>query len=218
MRIRHKPWAKPELAACAYYYRDGSGNRGRWQEVFGDSKPIYAELGCGKGGFIAEAALSNDSVNWIACDIKDEMLAFARRKTEKLFSQNSREVRGLALLTLNIEKTETVFAPGEIDRFYINFCPPWKRERDYKHRLTHPRQLIKYREILKTGGEILFKTDDDTLFEDSLLYLDECNFKTVQIERDLHAAGITDNIITEHERMFSEEGKKIKFVRAVKTG
>jgi tRNA (guanine-N7-)-methyltransferase len=217
MRIRHKPWAKPELTACAYYYRDGTVNRGRWQEVFGDTKPIYAELGCGKGGFIAEAALSCSSVNWIACDIKDEMLAFARRKTEKLFSENSREVSGLALLTLNIEKTETVFAPGEIDRFYINFCPPWKRERDYKHRLTHPRQLIKYREILKTGGEILFKTDDDALFEDTLIYLDECNFITVQIERDLHAAGISDNIVTEHERMFAEEGKKIKFVRAVKT-
>ncbi|MDR0975070.1 MAG: tRNA (guanosine(46)-N7)-methyltransferase TrmB [Ruminococcus sp.] len=217
MRIRHKPWAKPELTACGYYYRDGSENRGRWQEVFGDNKPIYAELGCGKGGFIAEAALLYPDVNWIACDIKDEMLAFARRKTERNFQENSREVTGLILLTLNIEKTELAFAPGEIDRIYINFCPPWKRERDYKHRLTHPRQLIKYREILKTGGEILFKTDDDILFEDSLLYFEECNFKTVQIERDLHSAGFSDNIITEHEKMFAEAGKKIKYIRVIKT-
>ncbi|MDR0986597.1 MAG: tRNA (guanosine(46)-N7)-methyltransferase TrmB [Ruminococcus sp.] len=217
MRIRHQPWAKPELAACPYYYKDGSVNRGRWKEVFGNDKPIYAELGCGKGGFIAEAVMANPDVNWIACDIKDEMLAFARRKTEKLFSDNSREVKGLVLLTLNIEKTDTVFAPGEIDRFYINFCPPWKREREFKHRLTHPRQLVSYREILKPGGEILFKTDDDILFEDSLLYFTECGFETVRIERDLHAAGFSDNIVTEHERMFAEEGKKIKFVRVIKT-
>jgi tRNA (guanine-N7-)-methyltransferase len=216
MRIRHKPWAKPELAACPYYFRDGFINRGIWQEIFDNDKPIYLELGCGKGGFIAEAAYKYPAVNWIATDIKDEMLAFARRKTERLFESSPRTLDNLILLTLNIEKTADMFGDGEIDRIYINFCPPWKRASDYKHRLTHPRQLLQYHRILKKDGEIFFKTDDDTLFEDSLLYFHECDFTPVIIERDLHHSDIPDNIITEHERMFADEGKKIKFTRMKK--
>ncbi|MDR0943844.1 MAG: tRNA (guanosine(46)-N7)-methyltransferase TrmB [Ruminococcus sp.] len=212
MRIRYKKWARPELAACPYYYQDGTSNKGCWREKFiKKSAPLYAELGCGKGAFIAEAAFIHQNINFIACDIKSEMLAYTRRKAVKRFEEEGLQPANLVLLTLNIEKTETVFGEGELDRIYINFCPPWKRESDYKHRLTHPRQLLQYIKILKPGGEIHFKTDDDTLFEDSLVYFEECGFMILRIERDLHRSSYTENIITEHEKMFSEEGKKIKF-------
>jgi tRNA (guanine-N7-)-methyltransferase len=211
MRIRYKKWARPELAECPYYYQDGTSNKGCWREKFLESAPLYAELGCGKGAFIAEAAYRQKDVNFIACDIKSEMLAYTRRKTVKRFEEAGITPENLILLTLNIEKTETVFGENELDRIYINFCPPWKRESDYKHRLTHPRQLLQYKKILNPGGEIHFKTDDDRLFEDSLAYFEECGFMALRIERDLHNSDYTENIITEHEKMFSEEGKKIKF-------
>jgi tRNA (guanine-N7-)-methyltransferase len=211
MRIRYKKWARPELAECPYYYQDGTSNKGIWREKFLKSAPLYAELGCGKGAFIAEAAFRYRDVNFIACDIKSEMLGYTRRKTVKRFEEEGLHPENLILLTLNIEKTETIFGESELDRIYINFCPPWKRESDYKHRLTHPRQLLQYKKILKPGGEIHFKTDDDKLFEDSLSYFEECGFLTLRIERDLHHSDYTENIITEHEKMFSEEGKKIKF-------
>jgi tRNA (guanine-N7-)-methyltransferase len=211
MRIRYKKWARPELAACSYYFQDGTENKGRWREKFSEQNPLYAELGCGKGAFISEAAFRHRDINFIACDIKSEMLAYTRRKTEKRFEEAGLSPDNLLLLTLNIEKTETVFDCGELDRIYINFCPPWKRESDYKHRLTHPRQLLQYKKILKPTGEIHLKTDDDTLFDDSLLYFDECGFTLLRIERDLWNCDYSENIVTEHEKMFSEEGKKIKF-------
>jgi tRNA (guanine-N7-)-methyltransferase len=216
MRIRYKKWARPELAECPYYYQDGTENKGHWREKFPREEclinaPVFAELGCGKGAFIAEAAFAHQDVNFIACDIKSEMLAYTRRKTVKRFEETGASPENLILLTLNIEKTDTVFGDSELDRIYINFCPPWKRESDYKHRLTHSRQLLQYKKILKPGGEIHFKTDDDKLFEDSLAYFEECGFMTLQIERDLWGSDYTENIVTEHEKMFSEEGKKIKF-------
>jgi tRNA (guanine-N7-)-methyltransferase len=216
MRIRFKSWARPELAVCPYYVQDGTEFKGGWGARFSEpNHPLYAELGCGKGAFISEAAFERQDVNWIACDIKSEMLAYSRRKTEKRFSDAVEEVKNLYLLTLNIEHTDTVFAENELDRIYINFCPPWKREREFKHRLTHPRLLAQYAKILKPGAEIRFKTDDDILFADSICYFNETGFEITQIEYDLHRSDITDNIVTEHERMFAEEGKTIKFLTAV---
>jgi tRNA (guanine-N7-)-methyltransferase len=242
MRIRYKPWARPELDACPYYVKDGSSVKGRWHERFADihhtpARPLYAELGCGKGAWVSQAAYENRGINWSACDIKSEMLAYTRRKTEKLFAEksiteqarpeqanpeqasleNSSSVNNLILLTLNIEKTFEVFGENELDRIYINFCPPWKREREFKHCLTHPKMLVSYAKILKPGAEIRFKTDDDRLFEDSLRWFSETGFVVTQIERDLHNSGVTDNIVTEHERMFAEQGKTIKFCVAVNT-
>ena len=98
------------------------------------------------------------------------------------------------------------------ERIYIHFCNPWtEHPKHAKRRLTHPRQLMQYREILKPGGEIWFKTDDDTLFQDSLVYLDLCGFVIRYLTHDLHAAGFTPNYISEHERKFTDMGVPIKF-------
>jgi tRNA (guanine-N7-)-methyltransferase len=215
MRIRYKPWARPELAACPYYVKDGSTVKGKWHERFADSKkPLYAELGCGKGAWISEAVAKHPGINWIACDIKSEMLAYARRKTEKLFAEKEQAVDNLALLTVNIEHIYEAFDENELDRIYINFCPPWRRERDFKHCLTHPKMLSSYARILKPGAEIRFKTDDDRLFDDSVRWFEESGFTIKLTCRDLHNSDIIDNIVTEHEKMFAEEGKKIKFLIA----
>ena len=67
---------------------------------------------------------------------------------------------------------------------------------------------------MKDGGEIHFKTDDDGLFEESISYFEECSFDITYKTYDLHASVYEPNIMTEHERMFSEEGIKIKFLIA----
>lgn len=98
-----------------------------------------------------------------------------------------------------------------VDRIYINFCNPWPKPKHKKKRLTHTKQLMLYREFLKDGGEIYFKTDDDELFNESLKYFEEAGFEVLVKTYDLHNENIfANNIETEHEKMFSEEGKKIK--------
>jgi len=101
-----------------------------------------------------------------------------------------------------------------IERIYINFCNPWPKDRHKKRRLTHTRQLQKYKKFLKSGAEIWFKTDDDELFEESLEYFKECNLEIKYITYDLHASGFEGNVSTEHEEMFTAQGIKTKFLIA----
>ena len=105
----------------------------------------------------------------------------------------------------------------KIERIYINFCNPWPRGKHKKRRLTHTRQLEQYKKFLTEEGEIFFKTDDDELFEESLEYFAETGFEILELTGDLHnyySESSKENIVTEHEKMFSDDGIKIKFLRA----
>lgn len=218
MRIRKKKWAAPELADCPFFIDEPAAYKGRWKEAFADKdKPLYAEFGCGKGGFAAQAALAHPDVNWLAVDIKNDMLAVASRTIKKLFSDAGREVANLRITAYNISNVSAMFSEYErLCRIYVNFCNPWPRPKHHKRRLTHVRQLVQYRQLLEDGGEIHFKTDDDQLFEESVPYFEKTGFEIRYITRDLHNSGYEHNIMTEHERMFTEEGKTIKFLIAVK--
>lgn len=216
MRIRRKKWARPELDACDYYIDNAEEMKGKWHEAFADnSRPLYLELGCGKGVFAAQHALKYPDINIIAADIKADMLAVGRRTIENMFGAVDKSHDNIMLLRMNIVNISQLFAEADtVDRIYINFCNPWNRGKHNKRRLTHTRQLVQYKSILKPKSEIHFKTDDDELFEDSVLYFEEAGYEITYITRDLHASGYENNLITEHERMFSEEGKKIKFLIA----
>ncbi|GHU81705.1 tRNA (guanine-N(7)-)-methyltransferase [Clostridia bacterium] len=214
--MRRKPWARPELAACEFFVDIPSQNAGQWHTRFKKAEqPIHLELGCGKGMFAAYAALQNPSINYIGVDIKSEVLAVARRTIVKLFEDNNRTVDNILLTAQNIEQIEQMLTPNDqIDRIYINFCNPWTREKHKKRRLTHPKQLALYKTFLKSNGEIHFKTDSEELFEDSIDYFKASGFDVTYITRDLHKSDVVGNIETEHEKMFSDEGIAIKYLKA----
>lgn len=218
MRIRRKPWARPELEACEYCVKDLEAIRGKWNTSYVKQQPFHVELGCGKGGFIAQLAAAHQEINYVAIDIKSEMSAYARRKIAASYEQAGIEsIDNVKLLVHNIENIEEVFSPDdEVERIYINFCNPWPRGKHKKRRLTYPKKLVKYREFLTDTGEIWFKTDDDELFEESLEYFAESGYEVKYLTRDLHNSDFTENIETEHEKMFSEMGIKIKFLIAGK--
>ena len=199
MRMRRKKWARPELAVCPFYIEHAEEYKGKWNTVFGNDKPIYAELGCGKGGFVVQAAQYYPDVNWLAMDIKSEMLAVARRTITAGFEEKGLEINNIKLVSQNIEKITTAFDENDrIDRIHINFCNPWPRKRHKKRRLTHTRQLMQYRTFLRDGGEIHFKTDDDELFEESLPYCEHAGFSVKCITGDLHNSDYAPNFDTEH--------------------
>ena len=213
MRMRNKPWAKPELEACEWFIREPEGKKGSWNRSFKKEQPLHLELGCGKGGFTAQAAVRDRDINFLAVDIEYKMLGVARRKIAREFEEKGIVPDNILLTAYNIEKIGNILSGDDrVDVIYINFCNPWPRNKHKKHRLTHPRQLMQYREFLPDGGEIRFKTDDDELFEESIGYFGECGFEITYITRDLHSAGYEQNIVTEHEKMFSDEGIKIKFL------
>ena len=122
------------------------------------------------------------------------------------------EPTNVLITRFDIERILFLFSDKDnIERIYINFCNPWPRGKHRKKRLTHSIQLEKYKQFLKENGEIYFKTDDDELFESSLIYFEESGFKIIKKTYDLHQEPIFEkNIETEHEKMFSEQGIKIK--------
>ncbi|GAB6169557.1 tRNA (guanosine(46)-N7)-methyltransferase TrmB [Clostridium carnis] len=219
MRLRKKPWARPELESCDFFIINPSENKGKWKESFGNDKPIYLELGCGKGTFVAVHGSENKDKNYIAIDIKDEVLVLAKRNIEKAYAEKEVSLDNIKLMAQEIEIIKDMLGDGDkIDRIYINFCNPWPKERHKKRRLTHTKQLESYKTFLKDSGEIYFKTDDDPLFEESLEYFKESGFKIKYITYDLHNSDFEGNVETEHEKMFTEMGIKIKFLIATRCG
>ena len=212
MHMRTKKWAKPELAVCPYFTDEAETHRGHWRELFALDQPLYLELGCGKGVSTAAMVHDNPDVNFIAMDITCNVLGDTRRNIAKAYGEQP--VANVMITRYNIEDIRKVFAPEDrIGRIYINFCNPWtKRPKYAKRRLTHPRQLMQYRDFLVDGGEIWFKTDDMPLFTESLPYFDACGFDMRYLVNDLHAAGFMPNYISEHEKMYTEKGVPIKFV------
>ncbi len=210
MRIRTKPWARPELAACPYFVAEPEKMRGKWQEIYTKKQPLHLEIGSGKGGFIASIAPQNPDINYISLDIRREMVAMARRKVERAYEEMGRSVDNLKLTLCNAEHIHEMISPQDgVERIYLNFSNPWPKTGHHKRRLSHPRFLEKYATFLLPEGEIHLKTDDIDFFEASVGYLEECDWEILSITRDMHTDPPKDNIITEHEKMFLEEGKPI---------
>lgn len=209
MRMRRKPWARPELDESSVYIKNPHDFYGKWQEAFEKNQPLFLELGCGKGGFISEKAFLHPETNFLAFDIKSEVLAVAKRNIEaKYGSANCPNVK---IAAFDIERLPLVISGEDVvQSIYINFCNPWPKAKHKKRRLTHTKQLESYKTFLKKGGNIFFKTDDDELFEESLEYFNEAGYEIEFITRDMTLSSLPENIMTEHEKMFMDQGIKIK--------
>ncbi len=213
MRIRRRKWAKQELEEASFYIDDPTEYKGKWKNLFkNEDRPLYLELGCGKGNFISNLASSHLENNYIAADMIEAMLGLSKRNIENVYNDKKLSIDNLFLIRMNAERITDVFSLEDVvDRIYINFCNPWPRGKHKKRRLTHIRQLENYKTFLnKESGEIFFKTDNDELFEESIKYFEDSGFEITKKTYDLHNDMIFEDIRTEHENMFSDEGIKIK--------
>ena len=203
MRMRKKKNLTPRMEACgAYLIRDPFSLRGRWRELMPQASSLRVELGCGKGGFTAKTAAAEPDVLLIAVEKVPDAMVVAMERAKNDGLKNVWFVDGDAALLPDM------FAPGEIDRLYINFCDPWPKSNQKKRRLTHGNFLKKYRQVLAEGGAIHFKTDNDKLFEWSLEEIPQFGFELSEVTRDLHANGPV-GVMTDYEKKFYDEGKSI---------
>lgn len=218
MRIRYKPWARKELEESKFYREDCESLKGKWRSEFErNNQPFYVELGCGKGVFISKLACIHAENNYLGIDLVDPMLGLAKRKIEEVYEKNHREIDNVLLTRFDIERILLILNKDDcVDGIYINFCNPWPRGKHHKKRLTYTKQLEHYKEFLKPNGKIYFKTDDDNLFEESITYFRKSGYEIEKITRDLkEEVDFWENIETEHEKMFSDQGIKIKALIAI---
>ncbi len=177
--------------------------KGKWRDLMPECREIWLELGCGKGRFTAQTAqAAGEEVLFIALERVADAMVVAMERCDALGLQN------VYFLDANAENLTDYFAPGEVDRIYLNFSDPWPSQAQAKRRLTHPDFLRRYARVLAPKGQIHFKTDNKDLFEWSLFQFPKAGYALSEVTRDLHAHGIR-GVMTDYEEKFYNEGKPI---------
>ncbi|RDX02789.1 tRNA (guanosine(46)-N7)-methyltransferase TrmB [Listeria kieliensis] len=201
MRVKHKPWAKEKLQNYPEIcISDPAQHKGNWQKLFGNDHPIHIEIGSGKGRFVSGMAEVHPEINYIGIEVVESVLISA---LDKVLEKDLSNVR---LLSVDGALLEDYFAPEEVARIYLNFSDPWPKKRHTKRRLTNPKFLDIYQNILAKTGEIHFKTDNRGLFEYSLQAFSAYGLLLTYVSLDLHNSDFEGNIQTEYEEKFSQKG------------
>ena len=203
MRMRKKKNLDVRFAACAdVMVFEPKQLRGKWRALFGNDNPLHLEIGCGKGKFTVETAAAEPDVLFIAVERVPDAMVMAM---ERCAGQG---LTNVFFIDANADQLPLFFAPGGADRIYINFCDPWPSKRHAKRRLTHGNFLKLYRQVLKMGGQIHFKTDNQPLFEFSVEELPQFGFELSEVTRNLHENGPV-GVMTDYEAKFHELGQPI---------
>ena len=203
MRMRKMKNLDSRMAATeAYRITNPAEMQGKWRELKADCAALWVEVGCGKGKFTVETAQANPDVLLIAVERCREAMVVAMEKAQSMGLKN------VFFIDMDVANMEEIFAPGEIDRLFINFPDPWPRKKNAKRRLTHRGFLDKYCRVVKENGEIHFKTDNAPLFEFSVEEFEICGLQVNNLTRNLHENGIV-GIMTGYEEKFHALGTPI---------
>ena len=203
MRMRKMKNLESRMASCAAYrITKPEEMKGKWRELKEDAPALWVEVGCGKGKFTAETAAANPDVLLIAVERCREAMVVAMEKAKNMGLTN------VFFIDMDVAKIEEIFASFEIDRLFINFPDPWPRKKNAKRRLTHRGFLDKYCRVVKTGGEIHYKTDNAPLFEFSVEEFAACGLEVKNLTRNLHENGVV-GIMTGYEEKFHALGTPI---------
>lgn len=221
MRLRNIPRAVSVLNECKEVVKNESGYRGRWHEVFGNSHPIHIEIGMGKGQFLLTLARQNPQINYIGIERYSSVLLRAVEKFQTLNPKpssagaalpNATALPNVRFICMDASDIAGVFAPGEVDRIYLNFSDPWPKARHAGRRLTSREFLARYDRVLAEDGTIEFKTDNRLLFDFSVSEVNVSSaFHMRGCTYDLHHDDTMNhgNIMTEYEEKFSSLGNPI---------
>lgn len=177
-----------------------------------DDKPLWLDIGCGKGQFACELAKQNPNINIIAVEKNTNVIVKA---CEKAIASNIQNVR---FLKCGAEYLTKFLKPSSVGRIYLNFSCPFPKKSHVSHRLTSPTFLKLYKELLCEGAEIHQKTDNKVLFEYSIEQLSQFGFTLKNISLDLHNSGFENNIVTEYEQKFVSQGLPIYRLEAYLKG
>lgn len=212
-RVRKQPGTREALLEYApFVVLEPEQQKNQWQALFGNDHAIQMEVGMGKGKFISTMARQHPEMNFIGVEVIEEVLLDAVKRMNRAEGIPP----NLRLVWSNAALLDELFAPGEIDRIYLNFSDPWPKTRHAKRRLTHKGFLDQYAAILKEDGQVHFKTDNQGLFEFSLNEFSACDWKLQNIQLDLYRKLPADNVATEYETKFHKQGLPIYRLEALK--
>ena len=207
MRMRKKKHGAERIAACAEILIQQPSEPTDPQSHFAVSRPLHLEIGCGKGDFAVGMSAAHPDCNWIAMERVSDVACLALEKAMRAADSRPDNLR---FLIGDARNAAEWFPADSVDCLYLNFSDPWPKSGYARRRLTHRDFLELYRTLLKDGGLLRLKTDNEGLFEFSLEQFALCGLEIEWMTRDLHASEkAAENIMTEYERNFSEKGQPI---------
>ena len=204
MRLKHIKNADIIIKNSKYLVTNPSDYKGKWSSLFNNTNPLEIEIGTGKGKFIISKALSNPEINYIGIEKYDSPLVSAVKKLEEI------DIPNLKLLCFDAFNINDVF-DKEVSKIYLNFSDPWPKKRHEKRRLSSSIFLNKYDSIFKDEKRIEMKTDNDELYEYSLISFEEFGYQIVKTDTNY-----IDEFTTEYEDKFRSINKNINYIYVVK--
>ncbi|MDP4150162.1 MAG: tRNA (guanosine(46)-N7)-methyltransferase TrmB [Bacteroidota bacterium] len=164
------------------------GMAGQWSQHFHNDHPITLELACGKGEYTVGLAKLYPNRNFIGVDLKGNRIYIGAKKCLE------EGVGNAAFLRTLIDKIPNYFRPGEVEEIWLTFPDPQLRRSRAKKRLTHPKFLRLYQQILVPGGLIHLKTDSPVLYEFTRLVIELCGLPLLEASEDIHSGPMKEEL------------------------
>lgn len=204
MRLRNITGSREAIAENEFVIQNPEAYKGKWNVLFGNDNNLHVEIGSGKGRFLITLAKQNPNINFIGIEKYSSVLLRALQK------RNEEQLSNIYFLRYDAEYLTEIFDKDDISRIYLNFSDPWPKDRHAKRRLTSRQFLSKYDGCLKKEGEIIVKTDNQSLFDFTLEEVKESGWKLKNVTRDLHNSEFVEgNVMTEYEERFVGLGNPI---------
>ena len=200
MRMRNPKYKDEVINNCTFLITD--------EIKFENENPLHIEIGMGKGNFILNMAINNPDINFIGIEKYSSVASVAIKKIMEY------DLPNLKIIISDIINLEELLK-NKVDVIYLNFSDPWPKARHEKRRLTSPNFLKLYDGFFKEGCTIIQKTDNSDLFDYSVESIKNYGYDIKEITYDLHSTSIP-NVMTEYEEKFSNQGVKIKYLKAIK--
>ncbi|MDO4393796.1 MAG: tRNA (guanosine(46)-N7)-methyltransferase TrmB [Bacillota bacterium] len=186
-----------------------------WAECFDEKADTFVEIGCGKGNFIIKKAMDNPDCNFVAIEGQETVILRAMEKVLAL-KEEGVSLDNLKFMCTFVEDMRDLFPVKSLAGIYLNFSDPWPKARHAKRRLTYHKRLENYGTVIRDGGFIEFKTDNDNLYDFTLEEIDKINYAILEQTDNLHDSSYDSRLtMTEYEQKFCEQGKNINYVKIV---
>lgn len=211
MRLRNVKNKEEILNNSKFLVKNYLEYKNKWSKLFGNTNPIYIEIGMGKGKFIRENAKKYPNINFIGIEKHDSIIAKCLPKIEE-------NIKNLFIIKMDALEIDEVFN-HEISRIYLNFSDPWPKKRHHLRRLSSRVFLEKYDNIFCEDKDIYMRTDNKDLFTYSLESFSKYGYNLENITLDLHESieDMDEFITTEYEDKFSSKNMPIYSFKAHKS-